>query len=311
MSASCFALRQLRSNSYLFALPFLGTGKFTSKLTRSSATRQSLVDPVGRNRLIGTTASMTDAPAPPVEQLSSLQVSSAAVHDLEQTASALVFATRLETPNLSMPFNCGDFCGKNLGALDYVSCFATWLMNSAEANVQVSENGAASSLSEAFQQRKSIKSILEAEDSGLSLVGQSVVVAGWVKTGREQGSGAHEPWAFLEVNAGSSFYNLQVNIALLALPYCGLSFSLLPLARVCLYAVHKFIDETLSQPSLQVMVFKSLADHHGGLKRFSATGTSIMVRGVVKEPPQGTQQVPSCPPACCVGLLSVRGLLSV
>lgn len=41
----------------------------------------------------------------------------------------------------------------------------------------------------------------------------------------------------------------------------------------------------------QVMVFKSLADQHGGLKRLTATGTSVMVQGEIKQPPQGKQQV--------------------
>ena len=83
-------------------------------------------------------------------------------------------------------------------------------MRSMCVRLQVEENGAPPSMSDAFAQRRSIKSILEAEDSGLAEVGKSVIIAGWVKTGREQGSGAHEPWAFLELNDGSSFYNLQV-----------------------------------------------------------------------------------------------------
>lgn len=38
-------------------------------------------------------------------------------------------------------------------------------------------------------------------------VGQTLRVGGWVKTGREAGAGA---FAFLEVNDGSCFGNLQV-----------------------------------------------------------------------------------------------------
>ena len=43
-----------------------------------------------------------------------------------------------------------------------------------------------------------------------NMVGKSLCVAGWVKTGCQQGSGAYEPWAFLELNDGSTLANLQV-----------------------------------------------------------------------------------------------------
>ena len=42
-------------------------------------------------------------------------------------------------------------------------------------------------------------------------MGKSLCVAGWVKTGRQQGSGAYEPWAFLELNDGSTLSNLQAS----------------------------------------------------------------------------------------------------
>ena len=42
---------------------------------------------------------------------------------------------------------------------------------------------------------------------GFLQVGQTLTFGGWVKTGREQGAGA---FAFLEVNDGSTFTNLQV-----------------------------------------------------------------------------------------------------
>ena len=76
---------------------------------------------------------------------------------------------------------------------------------------QVAENGGLPSLAEALKGRTSIKSIVEAKDEGLSNVGSSLLVAGWVRTGRQQGSGAHEPWAFLELNDGSTHANLQVH----------------------------------------------------------------------------------------------------
>ena len=59
-----------------------------------------------------------------------------------------------------------------------------------------------------YSKRVIIKSILGSQDGGLGLVGQTMVVGGWVKTGREQGKGS---FAFLEVNDGSCFANLQVS----------------------------------------------------------------------------------------------------
>jgi hypothetical protein len=55
--------------------------------------------------------------------------------------------------------------------------------------------------------RLTIKSILGREDKGVGLHGQTITVAGWVKTGREQGKGA---FAFLELNDGTCFSSLQV-----------------------------------------------------------------------------------------------------
>ncbi|XP_057526246.1 asparagine--tRNA ligase, cytoplasmic 1-like [Amaranthus tricolor] len=58
-----------------------------------------------------------------------------------------------------------------------------------------------------FSKRVLIKSILGRPDGGASLAGESVVVAGWVRTGREQGKGS---FAFLEIADGSCAANLQV-----------------------------------------------------------------------------------------------------
>ena len=55
--------------------------------------------------------------------------------------------------------------------------------------------------------RTLVRSVLESEGEGRSLVGRTVRVGGWVKTGREAGAGA---FAFLEVNEGSCFQNIQV-----------------------------------------------------------------------------------------------------
>lgn len=57
--------------------------------------------------------------------------------------------------------------------------------------------------------RVPVRAILEAEGEGASLAGRSVAVGGWVKTGREAGAGA---FAFLELNDGSCFANLQVMV---------------------------------------------------------------------------------------------------
>lgn len=58
-----------------------------------------------------------------------------------------------------------------------------------------------------FSKRTLIKSILSRADGGASLAGETVVIAGWVRTGREQGKGS---FVFLEVTDGSCAANLQV-----------------------------------------------------------------------------------------------------
>lgn len=58
---------------------------------------------------------------------------------------------------------------------------------------------------EASRLRTFIKDIIRG--SAEQLLGQRVVVGGWVKTGREQGKGS---FAFLELNDGSCLANLQV-----------------------------------------------------------------------------------------------------
>uniref|UniRef100_A0A7S0RKV4 asparagine--tRNA ligase n=1 Tax=Chlamydomonas leiostraca TaxID=1034604 RepID=A0A7S0RKV4_9CHLO len=57
--------------------------------------------------------------------------------------------------------------------------------------------------------RTSIKTVLGADDGGKSMIGKSLRVGGWVKTGREAGAGA---FAFLEVNDGSCFESIQVMV---------------------------------------------------------------------------------------------------
>ncbi|KAL6785876.1 TSN1 [Auxenochlorella protothecoides x Auxenochlorella symbiontica] len=57
--------------------------------------------------------------------------------------------------------------------------------------------------------RVPVRSVLQADGEGASLAGQTLRVGGWVKTGREAGAGA---FAFLEINDGSCFANLQVMV---------------------------------------------------------------------------------------------------
>lgn len=57
--------------------------------------------------------------------------------------------------------------------------------------------------------RVTVKRILGVPDGGRSLVGRTLRIGGWVKTGREAGAGA---WAFLEVNDGTCFESLQVMV---------------------------------------------------------------------------------------------------
>ncbi|KAF6256808.1 hypothetical protein COO60DRAFT_1702131 [Scenedesmus sp. NREL 46B-D3] len=57
--------------------------------------------------------------------------------------------------------------------------------------------------------RTPVKSLLLAADGGKSMVGTTLRIGGWVKTGREAGAGA---FAFLEINDGSCFGSLQVMV---------------------------------------------------------------------------------------------------
>lgn len=57
--------------------------------------------------------------------------------------------------------------------------------------------------------RTLVATVLGAEGGGVGLIGRTLRVGGWVKTGREAGAGA---FAFLEVNDGSCFANMQVMV---------------------------------------------------------------------------------------------------
>jgi asparaginyl-tRNA synthetase len=58
-----------------------------------------------------------------------------------------------------------------------------------------------------YSGRVIINAILGRQDGGIALIGQKVIVGGWVKTGRVVGRTTS---AFLELNDGSCSANLQV-----------------------------------------------------------------------------------------------------
>lgn len=58
-----------------------------------------------------------------------------------------------------------------------------------------------------------LSTILKAEDGGVSLTGQTITVGGWVKTGRKMKGEDGKHLAFLEINDGSCFGNLQVLVS--------------------------------------------------------------------------------------------------
>jgi len=58
-------------------------------------------------------------------------------------------------------------------------------------------------------ERTAISTILLSSDGGIGLVGRTMTLGGWVRTGREAGAGA---FCFLELNDGSAFDNFQVMV---------------------------------------------------------------------------------------------------
>ncbi|KAK9832624.1 hypothetical protein WJX81_004893 [Elliptochloris bilobata] len=58
-------------------------------------------------------------------------------------------------------------------------------------------------------QRTMVATVLSSPDEGVGLVGCTLRIGGWVRTGREAGAGA---FAFLEVSDGSCFGNIQVMV---------------------------------------------------------------------------------------------------
>eukprot|EP01047_Picozoa_sp_COSAG01_P055872 COSAG01_NODE_6270_length_3761_cov_20.095576_6_plen_182_part_00 len=101
-----------------------------------------------------------------------------------------------------------------------------------------------------------VSALIGTPDGGASLEGKVVSVGGWVRTGREQGN---RTFAFLEINDGSHFRNLQV---------CSLP---------CPGVMH---SPRLRRAILQVIVN---ADVHE-LKPLLAIGTAVGVQGKVVRP---------------------------
>ncbi|KAK1686758.1 hypothetical protein QYE76_047606 [Lolium multiflorum] len=79
--------------------------------------------------------------------------------------------------------------------------------------------------------RTRIRAIL---DGGKAQAGRRVVVGGWVRAGREQGHGAPDPFAFLDVNDGSCQGNLQLFVKGEVVGY--------PLARLTATGTSVFVE---------------------------------------------------------------------
>jgi asparaginyl-tRNA synthetase len=111
--------------------------------------------------------------------------------------------------------------------------------------------------------------VLRAPDGGKGLVGTTIRVGGWVKTGREAGAGA---FCFLELNDGSCFESLQV-----------------------------LVDKSVAEAAPGAGAGEAAAASSGGaaasggvsgnaLKRLLPTGTCVLVEGELVQTPEGTKQ---------------------
>lgn len=135
-------------------------------------------------------------------------------------------------------------------------------------------------------------------------VGRTLRVGGWVKTGRTAGGG---DFAFLELNDGSTFANLQVCECC----HCHIH-QLLPGTSAILHVwtlrfqaargLCTMVKGRLSAARCahlplshaQVLVKKEVVDGSeivSGLKDVTATGTCVLVEGRLKQTPEGTLQV--------------------
>lgn len=146
-------------------------------------------------------------------------------------------------------------------------------------------------------------------------VGRTLRIGGWVKTGRTAGGG---DFAFLEVNDGSTFPNLQVRSGSLGAvsetawrincssslpqhPHSG------PVTALCMQLAIRRRPAAVQSPSaachavssngvttLQVLVKTEVVDASdalSSLKDVTSTGTCVLIEGQLVKTPEGTKQV--------------------
>lgn len=81
-----------------------------------------------------------------------------------------------------------------------------------QAKLDVAQGGAATAPVHPYSasyKRTAITKIISAADGGASLAGTTLTTGGWVKSGRSGGGGA---FAFISINDGSCFDDLQVRL---------------------------------------------------------------------------------------------------
>jgi asparaginyl-tRNA synthetase len=115
--------------------------------------------------------------------------------------------------------------------------------------------------------------VLRAPDGGRGLVGATIRVGGWVKTGREAGAGA---FCFLELNDGSCFESLQVLVDKAVAEASPADAEAGPAAA--------------SAASGGGAAAPSSGSSASALKRLVPTGTCVLVEGELCATPEGTKQ---------------------
>ncbi|OAE23447.1 hypothetical protein AXG93_285s1040 [Marchantia polymorpha subsp. ruderalis] len=122
----------------------------------------------------------------------------------------------------------------------------------------------ASAPMEKYSQRVLVKTILGREDGGVGLLGQTIIVGGWVKTGRSSAN-----VSFVELNDGSCPANLQGKYVA-ALRIANGNYVFMCPERIVSHASY---IEVVVEPHIE------------GASHVTLTGTSILVEGFLKEPP--------------------------
>lgn len=182
-----------------------------------------------------------------------------------------------------------------------------FLVLASSAGMQVSVDNPAVAVHpySASYSKTAIATILTAGGGGASLAGHSVVVGGWVKSGREQGGGT---FAFVQLNDGSIFTDLQVRrpsqnaltVGGTCLPHpvhtissCGVrSARCRRQVTTCTQSPPTAAGTGKHQAgSVQVYLPREVASDHG-LKGVTKTGASLLVRGTLAAtPPEVAQDV--------------------